>query len=74
MPQASDELREKMRQRFGDSIDEQGPIDFLVGAGYKLGSDWLWEKEGTTYESMTQDEYDAMQFLVQEWDFGGLRD
>jgi len=76
MPSASDELREKMNRRFGDPVDDTGPILFLKNAGYDLCSDWHWEpKEGVKdYGDMTPDEYDCLLFLVQEWDFGGLKE
>lgn len=74
MPSASDEMRERMRVRFGDSIDDGGPTKYLIDAGYKLQKDWRWTpKTGvTSYEDMTEDEYECLLFLVREWDFGGL--
>lgn len=74
MPSASDELREAMNKRFGDPIDESGPMQFLEDAGYKLTKDWLWEpKPGVAcLKDMTRDEFDCLLFLVHEWDFGGL--
>lgn len=74
MPSASDELREKMRVRFGDPIDEGGPMKFLQDAGYVLTREWTWKpKPGVTdLEGMTKEEYDCLLFLVHEWDFGGL--
>lgn len=73
MPQASDKLRDKMRQRFGD-IGVEGPCDFLSEAGYKNTADFLWEpKPGVkSYGDMTQDELDCLDFLCDEWDYGGL--
>lgn len=73
MPQASDELREKMDQRFGD-IDDSGPCEFLHSQGYKLGRDWCWTPPESvlSYKDMTDDEYDCLLFLVHEWDYGGL--
>jgi len=34
MPQASDALRAKMEGYFGDPIDDSGPAEFLLAAGY----------------------------------------
>lgn len=74
MPQASNELRALMKVRFGDPISDAGPTKFLEEAGYMLTRDWTWlPKEGVkNYGDMTQEEYDALRFLVHEWDFGGL--
>lgn len=73
MPQASRELQDLMDERFGDPVDSSGPIKFLQERGYTLGHDWCWSKPGVTeLEQMKQDEWEALLFLVQEWDFGGL--
>lgn len=73
MPQATQELQEKMQARFG-SLDSEGPEQFLKDAGYILTRKWLWRpKPGVTkYEEMTQDEFDCLAFLLQEWDYGGF--
>lgn len=74
MPQASDELRERMESRFGDGISASGPIKFLTDAGYKLTRDWQWSARPgvTSLKDMTRDEFECLLFLVHEWDFGGL--
>lgn len=74
MPQASEELRERMFERFGDHISEQGPIKFLQDAGYTLTPGFRWKpKKGVTnLNDMTEDEYECLRFLVYEWDYGGL--
>ena len=74
MPQASDELRAQMKKRFGDPINDTGPMEFLKGAGYTLTPDWRWKaKAGVQLlRDMTRDEFECLLFLVQEWDFGGL--
>lgn len=75
MPQATDKLRERMFQLFGSSTDEQGPMDFLIDAGFVLTPDWTWRKSGVTeLWEMSSDEFACLQFLVEEWDFGGLAD
>lgn len=73
MPEATAELRAKMRERFG-SIDSEGPTKFLENAGYILTPAWVWiAKPGvSTYEEMSPDELDCMNFLITEWDYGGL--
>lgn len=74
MPQASDELRQQMKDRFGDAIGEEGPMKFLQDAGYVLTREWTWKpKQGVAdLKGMTRDEFDCLLFLVHEWDFGGL--
>lgn len=73
MPQASDELRALMIERFG-SIGDEGPTKFLEDAGYVLTPEWLWKpKPGVrTLNDMTRKEFEALMFLVHEWDFGSL--
>lgn len=62
-----------MERRFGDAIDDQGPMRFLRDAGYTLNRDWTWSRPGVTdLEQMTRDEFDCLLFLAHEWDFGGL--
>lgn len=73
MPQAAADLSARIIARFG-SIGDSGPMRFLTDAGYRLRGDFLWEaKPGVTSNSdMTEEEWDCLLFLVQEWDFGGL--
>lgn len=75
MPNASPDLRAKMDTLFGDEIDSSGPISFLEKAGYRLSQDWTWGKSGVTeLWQMQADEFACLQFLVDEWDFGGLEE
>lgn len=75
MPQATGELQDAMQQQFGNPVDDAGPIKYLKEAGYILTHSWLWQpKPGvSSVEDMTQDEFNCLAFLVQEWDFGGLQ-
>ena len=74
MPQASDELRQRMNLRFGDPISDCGPIKYLEDAGYKLTRHWTWTpKPGiTNLAQTTEDEFECLLFLMSEWDFGLL--
>ena len=65
MPQASDELRK--RWDVGD-----GPvIAYLKAKGFTLLPNYHWRKPSPDHE-VTEAEWSAMDFLVEEWDFGGL--
>ena len=74
MPQASDRLQRRMGELFGSDTGDEGPIKFLETAGYTLNRDWTWVPKAGVKElwEMTQDELACLQFLVEEWDFGGL--
>lgn len=73
MPQSTDELRNKITDRFG-GIDDGGPTEFLLRAGYELTKEWQWKPKAgvASYNNMTQEEYDCLRFLIEEWDYGGL--
>lgn len=73
MPQASDDLRQRMRDRFGSIMDD-GPSKFLTGAGYVLTRGWEWKpKPGVSrHDDMTEEEWECLLFLVDEWDYGAL--
>lgn len=76
MPQASDELRALMKERFGSETDDAGPSKYLTDAGYVLLPGFVWQpKEGVvTLKDMTRPEFDCLLFLVHEWDYGTLAD
>lgn len=73
MPQADDDLRARMNERFGSPIHDEGPRRYLREAGYTLSRDWTWSKPGImSLQDMTRDEFECLLFLVHEWDFGAL--
>lgn len=73
MPQASPELRDKMKEYFGDPIDDAGPAKFLASQGFVNGPDWLWRHpEKLKWRDLTQKEKDCVIFLIEEWDEGGF--
>ncbi len=47
-------------------------MKFLEDQGYTLNRDWTWTAP-KTYHNPTKRETDALLYLIQEWDFGGLR-
>lgn len=66
MPTASDELREKMRARFGD-IGLEGPQQHLLAQGY-------WINRGrivlpNPIHRVTEGEGECIDFLCDEWDY-----
>lgn len=74
MPMASDELRAKMNEYFGDPIDDAGPIDYLRGQGFKLNRGFWWSPRPgvTALSDLTEKERDCILFLIDEWDWDGL--
>lgn len=66
MPEASSELREEW------GIMDSIAIQYLEGNGYVLTSDWTWVTPPNHVP--TSKECRAIQFLIDEWDFGGFED
>ena len=73
MPTASNEQRALMEKWFGDAISEYGPMTFLESHGYILLPNWCWRKP-VPHHNMSDDEWECLKFLVDEWDFGGIVD
>ena len=71
MTKASDELREKWGGRGG--FGEEKAMGFLYSRGYRLTHGWEWEKPAPEHV-VSDDEAEAIQFLFEEWDFGGIVD
>lgn len=63
MPQAEAELREKWGGETG--VDDGKAIAFLEARGWKQTATGMWRAPETV---ISDDEYDALKFLVQEWD------
>jgi hypothetical protein len=66
MPQATDELRAEW-----DGPSDQKAIKFLQDAGYKLTPQWEWRHKDSNHMP-TPKEISAVNFMFQEWDFGGF--
>ena len=64
MPIATEELRDKMGEYFGDRIGDWEPRAFLLDQG--------WTESNGTWNSpprpITDKEWNCLDFLVQEWD------
>jgi hypothetical protein len=65
MPQATEELRREW------GIADSRAIKFLNDRGYKLTRDFRWQKPHPNMKP-TAKELRAIEFLIQEWDFGGF--
>jgi hypothetical protein len=65
MPQASEELRAKWGDEGG--VGERKTIAFLRKWGWKMVGNGVWRLPRPEDE-ITADEWDALQFLVDEWD------
>lgn len=72
MPQASTELDKWVRDKFG-GIDD-GPVSaFLEDEGFTLSREYEWHKAGVTkWEQLTDDQQCAINFLIDEWDWGSI--
>lgn len=66
MPQAPEELRHEW-------ACDSTAISYLEKRGFTLNRDWTWYKEGQALDNLTPKEFRAILYLIQEWDFGGLR-
>jgi hypothetical protein len=66
MPQASPELRAEW-----PGGDAEATV-YLRIAGYTMRRDWTWDPPTPTHEP-TPREISAIRYLIDEWDFGGLR-
>lgn len=68
MPQATDELRDRITLRFG-GIDAGVVVKWLKDHDWELTHDYSWKKPNHV---ITKEEWEAIDFLIQEWDFGGV--
>lgn len=69
MPQATQELVD-----YWGGVDDAPVIAHLEASGYVLNPDWTWSPPaGVTLANMPEKDWMAVLFLVQEWDFGGVK-
>ena len=71
MPQASEKMRRRYKARFGD-IGPEHAMNELERRKYKLTKEWEWI--APKRKLVTDEELFWIDFLIQEWDFGGLRE
>jgi len=67
MPSAPEYLKAKF-----PGSDAQA-MKFLESHGFCLTGDWTWKLPSPDH-IVTEDEWDAIEYLVLEWDFGGLEE
>lgn len=74
MPQATDELRQRMLELFGDPSSDEGPMNFLLEHGFILSPSFGWMSPAYYYSwnDLSPDQQDCIDFLFQEWDHGGV--
>jgi hypothetical protein len=66
MPQATEEQRHKWGGMGGVGDDKASR--FLQDRGFKLTDDWQWAYR--TGQEFTDQDFEAAQFLCDEWDYG----
>jgi len=71
MPQASEAMRRKWGGAGG--VGDDKAVAYLEQQGWHLSHDWLWYRDDGRVDT-TLLEWNAMQFLICEWDYGGVRD
>lgn len=67
MPTASEALRDKMGEYFGERIELSPPLEFLKSLGWRDEAGMLRRPEG---RNIADKEWECVHFLVEEWDFG----
>ena len=65
MPQA----RKELRDQFPNGLEQA--MKFLIDNGYVLTIYWRWERPPGQYVPRDR-ELAAIEYLIQEWDFGGV--
>lgn len=69
MPQTTSERLKRWGGYRG--VGEDKAEKFLEDRGYTLTSSWEWIEPSETHY-ITPEEVDAILFLMEEWDYGGL--
>lgn len=54
-------------------VGEDKAIAHLEAKGFRLTREWTWVRPSPGYK-MADDDWGAIGFLIDEWDFGGLAD
>jgi hypothetical protein len=67
MPQATPELQ----WMDGDTPSDKKAAEYLEAAGYRLRPNRFWDKPSPGHVVTTK-EQSALDFLIMEWDYGGI--
>jgi hypothetical protein len=69
MPQASDELRAKMKEYFKNEtgIEDQEPIAYLKSRGLDYDGDFVYRIPAD--KAIDSKDINCLNFMVDEWDF-----
>lgn len=62
MPSSTPERQEKW-------IDDRTAMQYLFDRGLRLDRTWYWVTDND--RTLTDEEADAIAYLIEEWDFGG---
>lgn len=65
MPQATDELRKEW-----NGPDDSTAREYLTSRGFTLTAAWEWIPS----QPVTDKDMRAIDFMVEEWDFGGIQE
>lgn len=69
MPSTSQELLDKWGGEQG--VGEDKALNFLISKGWKEeGNGFMVRPEGKSEADISEEEWEALQFLHEEWDFG----
>lgn len=71
MPQAAPEHAARWQDPTGKVGSDQVACSFLEGVGYKSTRHWAWILPTPTHIP-TDKELDAINFLINEWDWDGI--
>ena len=69
MPQASDEQRAEWGTDGG--CGDEKATTFLQSCGWTLTHSWEWRKPSPDH-IVTDDEWGAIEFMIDEWYYGGI--
>ena len=67
MPTSSDELRQKMKEFYGDPIDDAAPLGHLIACGWMVKGGLLVPPQ--KLEEVPEKEFLSALFLHDEWDY-----
>jgi hypothetical protein len=73
MPSGPPELHKYWCDKDPEGCGDAAAIEYLGRQGYKLTKEWFWIPPTPDHEP-TEEENKALNYLVWEWDFGGVVD